>query len=88
MLQQRIGRSLEDTGDWEGAAEAHAAAGAIADYAFRYWALADAARCYAAADQTEKALDLFARIEAEAPDLQLPDDLRVRLKELRAANSG
>ena len=50
--------------------------------------MADAARCYAAADQVDKALEIFARIESEAPDFQFPDDLRVRMKELRAANPG
>jgi hypothetical protein len=88
LLYQRIGRSLEDTGDWSGAADAYAAAGAIEAYTFRYWAMAEAARCYAAADQAQKALDLFTRIESEAPELELPDDLRVRLRELRAANPG
>jgi predicted negative regulator of RcsB-dependent stress response len=88
LIDQRIGRSLEDSGDWISAAESHAAAAAIADYPFRFWAMADAARCYAAANEIAKALDLFARIEAEAPALQLPEDLRVRLKELRAANPG
>jgi len=88
VLHQRIGRSLEGPGSWESAAEAHAAAAAIDAYPFRYIAMADAARCYAEADDAAKALELYARIEAEAPELQLPDDLRIRLKELRAAQSG
>jgi len=88
LVYQRIGRSLEDASDWVAAAESHAAAAAIVDYTFRYWAMADAARCYAAAEQADKALEFFARIETEAPDFQLPDDVRVRMKELRAANPG
>jgi predicted negative regulator of RcsB-dependent stress response len=86
ILHQRIGQSLEDSGDWEAAAQAHAAAAAIDSYTFRYWAMADAARCYLLADRPEKALELSARLESEAPDLQLPDYLRARLRELRMAN--
>lgn len=86
FLHQRVGRSLEDSGDWTAAAESHAAAGAIVTYTFRFWAMADAARCYASADQIDEALKLFARIETEAPDMQLPEDLRTLMKELRAAN--
>jgi len=88
LLYQRIGRSLEGAGSWSEAAEAHAAAAAIEAYPFRYIAMSDAARCYAEAENAPKALEFYARIENEAPDLQLPDDLRIRLKELRAANPG
>ena len=36
------------------------------------------------ANRPEKALELSSRLESEAPDLQLPDYLRTRLRELRA----
>ena len=52
----------------------------------RHWALAEAARCFLKADQPDAALDLQRRLEAEAPDLMLPDHLRSRLKELGASN--
>jgi hypothetical protein len=50
--------------------------------------MADAARCYLLADRPEKALEHSARLETEAPELQLPDYLRARLRELSAANPG
>jgi tetratricopeptide (TPR) repeat protein len=87
-LQMRIGQALEAGGDWAGAAGAFAAAGEIAAYPFRYWALAEAARCFLKADQPDAALDLYSRIQAESPDLPLPDHLRSSLKELAAANPG
>jgi tetratricopeptide (TPR) repeat protein len=88
MLHQRIAQSLEESGDWEAAAESYAAASAVDAYTFRHWSLADAARCYAMAGRPEKALEFFAQLESEAPELQLPDYLRTRLRELKAAGPG
>ena len=84
ILQQRIGQLHEDQGRWAEAAEAHEAAGQITEFPLRYWALADAARCYARAEQPERALALLEQVDAEAPDLQLPPHMRVLLMELRA----
>jgi tetratricopeptide (TPR) repeat protein len=86
ILNQRIGQALEDREDWEAAGRAYESAAAIASYTFRHWALADAARCYLLAENREKALELAARLDREAPDLQLPDYLRAQLRELRVAN--
>lgn len=88
VLQLRIAQALEAGGDWAGAAEAFAAAGDIDAYPFRYWALAEAARCYLKADQREAALEIETRLQAEAPDLPLPDHLRSSLKGLAIANPG
>jgi hypothetical protein len=88
VLHQRIGQSLENAGDWGAAGRAYESAAVIESYTFRHWAMADAARCYLLADQPEKALELSARLESEAPDLQLPDYLRARLRELRVVNPG
>ena len=87
-LQLRIAQTLEARGDWVAAADAFAVAGDIAAFPFRYWALAEAARCFLMADQREAALDLHLRLQAEAPDLVLPDHLRSRLRELAIANPG
>ena len=84
ILQQRIGQLHEDQGRWTEAAEAHEAAGQIPGFPLRYWALADAARCYAQAEQPDRALALLEQVDAEAPDLQLPAHMRVLLRELRA----
>ena len=88
VLHQRIGQALESAEDWEAAAEAYEAAAAIGAYTFRHWAMADAVRCYLMADRPEKALEHSARLESEAPALQLPDYLRARLRELSVANPG
>lgn len=85
LLQQRIAEIYESREDWRDAAEAHEAAGAIEKYPLRYWALLDAARCWAAAGDRTRALALYDRVEAEAPDLNLPAHLRAQARELRAA---
>jgi tetratricopeptide (TPR) repeat protein len=88
ILYQRIAQSLEYGGNWEEAAEAYEAASAIRANTFRHWAMAEAARCYLLADRPEKALELSARLETEAPGLELLDYLRARLREVKVANPG
>lgn len=88
ILHQRMGQLLEDSESWEAAADAYAAAGALDDYTFRHWAMAEAARCYLMANRPDRASDLAAQLEAEAPGFQLPDHLRTQLRELRMANPG
>jgi tetratricopeptide (TPR) repeat protein len=87
-LQMKIAQTLEELDDWPGAAAAFAAAGDIDAYPFRYWAMAEAARCFLKAEQPEAALELHTRIQAEAPDLALPDHLRSSLRELAIGNPG
>ena len=65
---------------------AHEAASAIEAHPLRYWALADAARCYAQAGETGRAKALADRLELEAPTLNLPPHVRTKLRELRLAN--
>lgn len=84
IVLQRIGRIHEDAGRWAEAAASHEQAASFEAFPLRYLALADAARCYAEAGDRDRALELFDRIEVEAPDLQLPDHLRIRVRELRA----
>ena len=84
MAYQRIAQIHEDAGSWVEAGEAHAAASEIEDYPLRFWAMADAARCFSLTNQTERALAFFSRVESEAPDLKLPSHVRVRLRELEA----
>jgi tetratricopeptide (TPR) repeat protein len=87
ILHRRIGFAHEEAGDWAAAAAAYEAAGNIKGFPLRYWALADAARCFAQAGQSETALALLERVETEAPDLRLPSHLRALLRELRVAAS-
>jgi tetratricopeptide (TPR) repeat protein len=84
LLLDRIAQAEEDAGHWAEAAESHLQAGEIEAFPLRYWALIDAARCFARAGQPDRALELLERVEAEAPDLNLPPHLRVLAAELRA----
>lgn len=84
LIQQRIAQTHEERGEWAEAAAAHEQAGRAEGYALRHWALVDAARCYAAAGERERALELYEEVEREAPDLSLPDHLRTQFRELRA----
>jgi tetratricopeptide (TPR) repeat protein len=82
----RLARGLEAAGRWPEAAAAYAEAGAIAKLPTRRLALADAARAYAQAGETERALELFDRAEAlDGPELPL--HVKIRLEELRAARA-
>jgi predicted negative regulator of RcsB-dependent stress response len=85
ILLERIAQAQEEAGQWAEAAQTHEQAGQISAFPLRYWSLADAARCYATAGQPERALALFQRVESEAEQRPLPVDLRLQLRELRAA---
>ena len=84
LLQQRVAQAHEERQAWAEAAAAHQEAGRTAGYPLRHWALVDAARCYAAAGEPERALELYEEMEREAPDLNPPDHLRAQFRELRA----
>jgi tetratricopeptide (TPR) repeat protein len=84
LLLTRLGHGLESAGDWEGAGEVHAEAAEIEDYPARYYAMADAARCFAQAGDAQRAVALFDRLESEAQELQLSDHVRARLREAQA----
>ena len=84
LLHQRVGEAHERKGDWAEAAESHQRAGHLQAYPLRYWALVDAARCFAAAGEPARALELYEKVTAEAPDLALPPHIRAQLRELRA----
>lgn len=87
IVHQRIAQAYEEAGSWAEAGEAYEAAGDIERYPLRYYALADAARCFAQAGDDARARTLAARIELEAPTLELPEYLRARLLELRGSES-
>lgn len=88
LVHQRIAQLHEDGGKPAEAAAEHEAAGELAGYPLRYFALADAARCYAQAGQADRALALLERIENEAKeDFPLPAETRNLLRELRASGA-
>lgn len=88
LLHQRIAETYEARESWTEAAEAHELAGQIGEYPLRYWALVDAARCWAAAGDGDRALALYRQVEREAPDLKLPSHLRSQRRELEALAAG
>ena len=88
LVHQRIAQLHEDRGMLAEAAAEHEAAGELPGFPLRYYALADAARCYAQAGQPDRALERLERIESEAKDdFPLPAELRSLLRELRASQA-
>ncbi|HKA15904.1 MAG TPA: hypothetical protein VKH41_12865 [Myxococcota bacterium] len=85
MIAQKLAQRFEAAGRWADAAEQHEAASNLADYPLRHWAIADAARCRAAAGDAAAARALYDRLDREAPDLAISDDQRAQRLELRAA---
>jgi predicted negative regulator of RcsB-dependent stress response len=84
LIEQRLAQRLEAAGRWADAANHHEAASKLADYPLREWALADAARCRAAAGDGDAARALYDRLDKEAPDLQLSEAQAAQKLELRA----
>jgi len=88
LVHQRIAQLEEDRGKLAEAAAEHQAAGELEGFPLRFFALADAARCYAQAGQPDRARELLERIESEAKDdFPLPGELRSLLRELRASQA-
>jgi predicted negative regulator of RcsB-dependent stress response len=84
VLESRIGGLEEETGDFKAAAEAYEAAGGIDGYPLRHESLGEAARCWLEAGEPDRALALYERLRAEAPDFHLSPWLDARLQELQA----
>lgn len=82
LLFERIGASHEEAGNPLDAAKAYERAGGVSEHPLRYLALADAARCYADAGESQRAIGLYKRIQAESPETVLPKYLASRLREL------
>jgi tetratricopeptide (TPR) repeat protein len=85
LALSRLGSGLEAAGRWEDAARAHEEAAAIETYPLRFYALIDAARCWAEAGDRARAVALFDRVEAESPGLEIPEHVRARLREAQVA---
>lgn len=84
LVLLRLAAAHDSQGRFAEAAGAFEEAGSIEAYPLRYAALGDAARCLAAAGESDRAVALFDRIAAEAPETVLPEHVRARLRELRA----
>ncbi len=85
LLELRIAAGHEAEMRWLEAGQAFERASEVNVFPLRYRALADAARCFAEAGETERALETYGRVEAAAPNVLLPDYLSARLRELEAA---
>ena len=85
LLELRIAAVHESELRWAEAAQAFERAAQVEQFPLRYRALADAARCFAEAGDSESALEAFRQVKTQAPDLRIPDYLSARLRELAAA---
>lgn len=81
---QRVAQTQEALGDFAAAAASYEAVSEIRSYPLRHLALAEAARCYAEAGDRDRALAAYDRLDAEAPELRLPEHQRTQARELRA----
>jgi len=88
LILQRLAYAHEDAGRWREAAERHEEASALSGFPLRHWALADAARCFAAAGENERALESYERLQPLAPELRLPEHQRAQFETLRAVAGG
>ena len=79
----RLAGLSESRGDMATAAEAYAAASQVEQYPLQAEALAEAARCWAAAKQTDRALAAYQRLESEFPDRRPAPQIESLLAELR-----
>ena len=86
LLELRIAAVHESELRWAEAAQAFQRAAQVEQFPLRYRALADAARCFAEAGETESALEAFHQVEIHAPNLRIPEYLSARLRELKAAH--
>lgn len=84
LILSRLGSGLESAERWAEAGEAHAEAAEIEDLPTRYFAMADAARCFAEAEDRPRAQALYDRLEEESPGLELPEHVRAQLAGLGA----
>jgi hypothetical protein len=86
LAQLRLATAFEDAGDFRAAAEAYLAAGQVDAFPGRVLALGDAARCFAEAGDTARALEVFGRL-GEEEAAELPAHVSSRLRELAAASA-
>jgi tetratricopeptide (TPR) repeat protein len=87
LAHTQLAGSLERAGDPAAAAVEYLAAGQVEDFPARVLALGDAARCFADAGETGRALEIFGQLN-EADAAKIPPHVAARLAELRASAGG
>ncbi|MAG29493.1 MAG: hypothetical protein CL908_01210 [Deltaproteobacteria bacterium] len=83
LASLRIAALAENRGDDQAAAEAFERAATVEAYPLRAAALGEAARCWVAAAQPERALAAYQRLEAEYPDELVAPHIASLIGELR-----
>jgi tetratricopeptide (TPR) repeat protein len=83
LASTRLAALAEDRGDPAAAAEAYEAAAGVAAYPMRAEALTSAARCWVEADDVDRALAAYQRVEAEYPDEPVAPPVEALIAELR-----
>ena len=85
LLELRLAAAFEADERWIEAGEAFERAAGIESFPLRQTARAEAARCYAEAGETDRALAAYDRVKSEDPAGFLPEHLDSQLLELQAA---
>lgn len=83
LASTRLARLAEARRDWDAAAELHEEAGRVAAYPLAADALVEAARCWVAAGERDRALAVYQRLEAEHPDAIVAPQVEALIAELR-----
>ena len=84
LASTRIAGLAEDRGEPAAAAEAYESAAGVEAYPLRAEALTEAARCWAEAGESDRALAAFQRFEAEFPDEVAAPEIAALIAEIRA----
>ena len=83
LAATRLAGLAEARGDMKAAAEAYESAASVEAYPLRASALAEAARCWAAADESDRAIATYQRLESEFPDDSVPPPIKALIEEMR-----
>lgn len=84
LASVRLAGLAEGRGDMKAAAQAFERAASIAAYPLRAAALGDAARCWAQANDSDRALAAYQRFQAEFPDARIAPYIEALMNELKA----
>ena len=83
LAWMRMADTAEARSDWKAAAEAFEAAAGPSAFPLQATALSEAARCWVAAGEPEKALATFQRLESEFPDTTPAPSIAALMEEVR-----
>ncbi|HPG25683.1 MAG: tetratricopeptide repeat protein [Spirochaetaceae bacterium] len=84
LASVRLAALAENRGDASAAAESYERAASVTSYPLRAQALADATRCWLDAEDAERALATYQRLESEFPESVVDPSVAALVAELRA----